>query len=54
MHPLCATEKDKKSMITATEQEVLTGSMDHAAKRVLSILIVGFILIALIAPWAML
>jgi hypothetical protein len=54
MHPWFSIEKDEKPMTILTEQEALTGSMDHAAKRVLSILMVGFVLIGWIAPWAVL
>jgi hypothetical protein len=45
---------DEVRITTSSDQEDLAGSMDHAAKRVLIILIAGFVLIALVAPWVML
>jgi hypothetical protein len=39
-------------MTTPTEKEDSGGYLDHAAKRVLIIVIVGFLLIGLVAPWA--
>lgn len=39
-------------MDTSTDKENSTEFNDHATKRVLIILIVGFIIIAFVAPWA--
>jgi hypothetical protein len=41
-------------MSTPTDQEYVAGAMDHAAKRVLIILIVGFVLLGFVASWAQL
>jgi hypothetical protein len=38
-------------MTISTEQVYPTKSMDHATKRVLLFLIVGFVLIGFLAPW---
>jgi len=39
-------------MTTPLDQAARDRNVDHAAKRVLVIMIVGFLLIAVVAPWA--